>query len=105
MPATFSELLQSNLIHLKYILPEAMVCLTFLLALIFDFAVHHERRRTTAYLCIVGLLIALWLNVEQHYGFMRAVSNGMPEHDLIFSGMLYYDQFGNFFKFIILLGT
>jgi NADH-quinone oxidoreductase subunit N len=105
MPENFSELLQWNLIHFKYILPEAMVCLTFLLALIFDFAVHHERRRTTGYLCIVGLLIALWLNVQQHYEFMRAISNGTPIHKQIFSGMIFYDQFGNFFKFVILLGT
>ena len=105
MPEHFSELLQRNLIDLKYVLPEAMVCFTFLLALIFDFAVHHERRRTTAYLCIVGLLIALWLNVQQHYGFMKSISNGVPEHHPVFSGMIFYDQFGNFFKFIILLGT
>lgn len=105
MPANFSNLLHWNLNHLTYILPEAMVCLTFLLALIFDFAVHHERRRSTAYLCIVGLLVALWLNVEQHYGFMRAISNGVPIHKQVYSGMMYYDQFGNFFRFVILLGT
>ncbi|HYG75454.1 MAG TPA: NADH-quinone oxidoreductase subunit N [Planctomycetota bacterium] len=105
MPDNFSNLLSWNLNHLKYIVPEIMVVATFLLGVIFDFAVSAERRKTTAYLCILGLLAALWFNLQQHHGFMLSVANGQPIHKTIYSGMIYYDQFGNFFKFIILLGT
>lgn len=116
MPDGFKDLLQQNLYHMTYIWPETMVAVTFLLALVFDFAVPHERRKSTAYICIVGLLIALWLNVQQHQHFIDAIENLSLTHGAhaqlnalhpqsIFSGMLIYDQYGTFFKFIILLGT
>jgi len=105
MPENFPNILSWNLLHLKYILPEVMVVATFLLAIVFDFAVPVERRKTTAYLCMLGLIAALWLNLQQHQGFMADVALGQPTHRTIFSGMIFYDQFGNFFKFIILLGT
>src|SRR5579862_5080696 len=111
MPTGFDSILNLNIEWLQYIKPETMVIATFILAMIFDFSVPQTRRRSTGYICILGLLVALWLNLEQHLAFLdaykaagqNAVGGGvlrlmkpMP----IFSGMLIYDHFGTFFNFI-----
>jgi NADH-quinone oxidoreductase subunit N len=122
MPEQFPHILLQNLAHLSYIWPETMVAVTFLLALIFDFVVPAERRKNTAYICIIGLLAALMLNLHQHQQFLEklkalehangpsigvnaAMQLGAMHPQSIFSGMLVYDQYGTFFKFIILIGT
>ena len=112
MPAGFNNILNANLHDFQYVLPEMMVIATFLLALIFDFAVPHARRRSTAYICVIGLLMALWLNVQQNQVFVDLLNNTRGDKTLLamrcvpaFSGMIVYDHFGTFFKFIILLGT
>jgi NADH-quinone oxidoreductase subunit N len=112
MPPGFKYLLNTNLQQFQFIQPEMMVIATFLLALVFDFAVPQQRRKSTAYICIIGLLCALWLNVQQNQEFIDAITStagsaqirAMNQH-MIFSGMLVYDHFGTFFNFIILLGT
>jgi NADH-quinone oxidoreductase subunit N len=109
MPSFF-DLLNQNVRHVSYILPEMMVVATFLLALIFDFAVSAERRKTTGYICIVGLLVAMWLTLQQNHQFAAAFAAGnVKEGGLvplsIFGGMLTYDHFGTFFKILLLLGT
>jgi len=100
--------------HLRYILPEAMVVLTFLLALLFDLGVSRsspqepspdERRRGTGYVCLIGLLLALALNVRQNQEFVLAAAHGVFTSKPIFAGMLAHDQFGTFFNFILLVGT
>ena len=105
MPDNFQLLLHENVQHLRYILPEVMVMATFLMALIFDFVVAKERRNSTGYICIVGLLIALWLNLLQNQQFVNGLAHDQLIQDSIYSGMLVHDHFGTFFKFIILLGT
>ncbi len=112
MPAGFESILNQNLQQFQYILPEMMVIATFILALIFDFAVPHHRRRSTAYICIVGLIMALWLNVQQNQHFVDLLKDKTGESALhsmqqlsIFQGMVVYDHFGTFFKFIVILGT
>ncbi len=106
MPPQFYEILNHNMVQIGYILPECMVVLSFLLAMVFDMAVTGERRRSTAYICIVGLLVAAWLNLQQFQQFSAALQHdGMVGHKHIFMGMLEYDQFGNFFRFVILIGT
>jgi NADH-quinone oxidoreductase subunit N len=116
MPVNFADILNQNLRHLGYIMPETVVVATFLLALVFDFAVAAERRKSTGYLCIVGLLVALWLagqNLAHVPGMARTVFDGQSGTTFlapvleksIFSGMLVYDHFGTFFKIILLLGT
>lgn len=105
MPPEFNAIIHHNIEHLRYILPEAMVCATFVLAVIFDFVVPAERRRTTAYICILGLLVAMWLSVE---ALGKApVANGatLILQKSIYSGMIVHDHFGTFFKVLILLGT
>lgn len=113
MPDFFKSVLQQNIYHMNFIWPETMVAVTFLFALIFDFAVPQERRKSTAYICILGLLIALWLNVLQYVRYVDAIRDARLNIQLIaamrpisiFSGMLVYDQYGTFFKFIVLIGT
>ncbi|MCY3022643.1 MAG: NADH-quinone oxidoreductase subunit N [Planctomycetota bacterium] len=105
MPDTFHLLLHQNLAQLRYILPELMVVATFLLALVFDLAVAAERRKSTGYVCLVGLLVALWLVLLQHQQFIAAAAHGGVTHKPIFAGMLSYDEFGTFFRFILLVGT
>jgi NADH-quinone oxidoreductase subunit N len=115
MPANFTTLLEHNLRHLSHISPELMVTVTFLLALVFDFVVTPERRKTTAYVCILGLLVALWLNFNQHKAFIAQVENWenltaaqrltVMKPSVIFSGMMVHDFYGTFFKSIVLLGT
>ena len=114
MPTGFNSILNANLEWLRFIKPESMVIATFILALIFDFSVPLARRRSTAYICILGLLVALWLNFEQHRAFLDAYKSAqyavggelrLMKPVTIFSGMLIHDHFGTFFNFIILLGT
>jgi NADH-quinone oxidoreductase subunit N len=113
MPEGFANLLQRNMHDMSYICPETMVAATFLLALVFDFAVPAERRKSTAYICIVGLLVALWLDVLQYWRYVDILRDAKTAQDQflatrplsIFSGMLIYDPYGTFFKFIILIGT
>jgi NADH-quinone oxidoreductase subunit N len=103
--SAFKALLQQNLTDVRYILPEIMVVATFLMALVFDFAVPAERRKSTGYLCLVGLLMATWLNVSQNEDLIHLLAQGKLTMRQVFSGMVVYDHFGTFFKFIILLGT
>ena len=106
MPDNFLHLLNRNMSDLAYISPELMVVTTFLFALVFDFAVPAERRKSTGYICVVGLLIALWLNLQHYQAFMDEWrQNGEFASKSIFFGMLRYDNFGTFFKFIVLIGT
>jgi NADH-quinone oxidoreductase subunit N len=101
----FTNLLNQNVDHVRFILPEVMVVVTFLLAMIFDFVVPTERRRTTGYICILGLLAAMWLTVQQNDFFISQLAAGKLTHSFMFSGMIAFDQYGTFFKLILLLGT
>src|SRR5882724_8006137 len=113
MPEGFQTILQQNIYHMTYIWPETMVAVTFLLALVFDFAVPVERRKSTAYICILGLLVALWLNVLQYWHYVDVLNNAKLNVQTLnamkpvslFSGMLVFDQYGTFFKFILMIGT
>jgi len=105
MPHDFYSLLQQNMAQLRYIGPELMVVTTFFLALLFDLAVQPERRKSTGYVCLVGLLVALWLTWRQNEEFVDQLNHGLLSRKLVFSGMFAYDQYGTFFKFILLLGT
>ena len=66
MPEAFSSQLHLNMAHLGCIWPEVMVVATFLLALLYDLAVPAERRKTTGYVCLLGLLAALWFDWMQN---------------------------------------
>ncbi|HEY3322622.1 MAG TPA: NADH-quinone oxidoreductase subunit N [Planctomycetota bacterium] len=101
MPELFSSLLAGNVADIGRILPECMVVATFLFALVFDMVVGEERRRSTAYICVLGLLVAMCLNLEQFRAFTTHAASGR----VIFAGMMKYDQFGCFFRFLLLLGT
>ena len=101
MPVNFVELLDKNILYMGYVLPELMVIGTFIFALIFDFAVTPERRKSTGYLAILGLLVAMCLNLRQY----REYGEGHLHGHSIFFGMLRHDAFGIFFNFVILLGT
>jgi NADH-quinone oxidoreductase subunit N len=110
MQVSFTDLLNQNVRHVSFILPEAMVVATFLFALVFDFVVAVERRKSTAYICILGLLVAMWLALRQNHQFAAAFAqNNSAQSGVvplsIFGGMLTYDHFGTFFKLLILLGT
>jgi len=105
MPTLFSGLLEQNLSHLHFILPEVAVVVTFLVALIVDLILPPERRKTTAYICIVGLLVALVLDVRQMRDFADQVLQLKTVSKQLYSGMIVYDYYGAFFKFVILLGT
>jgi len=82
-----------------------MVVATFVMALLYDLAVPEERRKNTGYVCLVGLLVALWLAWRQNQEFVNQVNQGVLSRRLIFSGMLAYDQYSVFFKLLLLLGT
>jgi NADH-quinone oxidoreductase subunit N len=105
MPTTFPSLLHQNVSDLGCIQPEMMVIVTFVLALIFDLVVPNERRRSTGYLCVVGLLAALLLSLQQNHRFVIETAHNVFTERPLFSGMLAFDQYGTFFKMILLLGT
>ena len=101
MPVNFVQILERNIQYMGYVLPELMAIGTFLLALVFDFAVPVPRRKSTGYIAILGLLVAVSLNVKQYYEYADSVQHVHP----IFFGMLQHDAFGIFFNFVILIGT
>lgn len=105
MPDGFYSLLHRNMADLSHIWPEVMVVATFLLALIYDLGAAAERRKTTGYVCLLGLLAALWFAWLQNRQFVDQVNHGVLTRELIFSGMLAYDQYGTFFKLLLLIGT
>ncbi|MEI6232718.1 MAG: NADH-quinone oxidoreductase subunit N [Planctomycetota bacterium] len=97
----FYELIQRNTGDLRTIAPEIMVFATFLMALIFDFKLSHDKRVGTGWLCVAGITLALWLNLKQNYLF----NSGLLENQNAFSGMFHFDWYGTAFKTVLLLGT
>src|ERR1043166_9254288 len=101
MPQNFLHLLDQNLGNLHYILPEIPVVVPFLVALFVDMLVPAGKSKLTGYVCALGLLAALWFNMEQNSNFIHYPATSLSA----FSGMLIHDHFGTFVKFPILLGT
>src|SRR5258708_446449 len=97
----FFKLIGSNMNDTGTIAPEIMVVATFLMAMIFDFALSHNHRQSTGWLCVTGMVMALWLNCQLNRGFYfgHAVSKDA------FSGMIVSDFYGSAFKTILLVGT
>ena len=102
----FYELIHHNKLDAGAIAPELMIVATFLMALIYDLtvpALPGKDRKSTGWLCVIGLLMALWLNFKQHYFFLSSGSGHVAQH--VFSNMIVYDHFGTAFKTIVLIGT
>lgn len=107
----FYKLITSNRADALTIAPELMVTATFLMALIYDMtvpALPGKDRKSTGWLCVAGLAMALWLNVRQHAYFMTPAASPAEAAHIsreAFGGMFVYDHFGVAFKTIVLLGT
>lgn len=86
-------------------LPELMVVVTFLVGLVSDLVSAPERRRNTGYICLLGLVIALALAVQQNDLFVSRLGTGSPLVAAIFSGMVVFDQFGTLFRILLITGT
>ena len=97
----FYELIQRNTGDIRLIAPEIMVFATFLMALVFDFSLSHSKRQATGWLCVAGLVLALWLNLKHNMLF----NHNMLENHNAFSGMFFFDWFGSAFKAVLLLGS
>src|SRR5579862_892035 len=97
----FFKLIGSNMSDTGAVAPEIMVVATFLMAMIFDFALSHNHRQSTGWLCVTGLVMALWLNMKVNHGFF---SGGAGTREA-FSGMIVSDFYGSAFKTILLVGT
>lgn len=107
----FYRLIHANRVDASTIAPELMVTATFLMALIYDMtlpAATGKDRKSTGWLCVAGLAMALWLNARQHLYFlnnMPALGEAAHISREAFAGMFVYDHFGVAFKSIVLLGT
>ncbi|MBI3828085.1 MAG: NADH-quinone oxidoreductase subunit N [Planctomycetes bacterium] len=123
----FYKLLDQNVRHLLLIVPELLVMAGFLLGLIFDCIAPEERRKSTAYICLLFLVAAMWVNVMDWNGIAREqtvlkmvkevpkdphrpiVYRSVPvqvmRSDALFTGMIARDTFAMYFKFVVLLGT
>ena len=97
----FYQLIQNNTGDIRLIAPEIMVFATFLMALVFDFTMTHSKREGTGWLCVAGIVLALWLNLKHNSLF----NHNMLNNHSAFSGMFFFDWFGSAFKAILLLGT
>lgn len=98
----FYDLIKANTGDIGTIAAEIMVIATFLMALIFDFTLTHNKRQSTGWLCAAGTAMALWLNLKHNYMFHQ--DTPLVSRD-VFSGMFYFDYFGSAFKAILLSGT
>ncbi|MCW8133738.1 MAG: NADH-quinone oxidoreductase subunit N [Planctomycetota bacterium] len=124
----YYKLLDQNTRHLLLIVPELLVTAGFLLGLIFDCIAPEERRKSTAYICLLFLVAAMWVNVTDWNTFVHekprlelkrveipkdpsrpVVWEAKPvqsmRSDTLFTGMVARDTYGMYFKFVILLGT
>ncbi len=97
----FLSLITQNLFDGGTIAPEIMVVATFLMALIFDFTLTHKQRQSTGWLCIAGMVMALWLNLKNDCHFQQ----GQLLNQNAFSGMFFFDYFGSAFKSVLLMAT
>ena len=102
MPPGFQDILGRNVEHLLLIMPELVVAVGFVLALLFDLYVDERRRRSTGYVCLLVLLAALVAAMNASNAFMEAAK---PTAMSLFCGMVVSDGFGAFFKILLLLGT
>ncbi|MBE7462061.1 MAG: NADH-quinone oxidoreductase subunit N [Planctomycetes bacterium] len=131
MPQGFAELLSRNAADLGLILPEVMVALAFIFGLVVELALpakdaeNAERRKTGTYVLLIGLLLALWINVNDMKAYVGSLDQAvtiystgrdgatvtvtrntdMTSQDFIYSKMVVRDSFGTFVKFVLLLGT
>jgi NADH-quinone oxidoreductase subunit N len=87
----------TSLVDLAFIAPEILVAVTMLVVLTVDLFLDDRHRHLSAYLTALGLAgagVLAW----------RIGSRGFPASDL-FSGMLVWDPFGNFFKLLFIAST
>lgn len=114
----FFKLLDQNVRHLLLIVPELLVTAGFLLGLIFDCVAPENRRKSTAYICLLFLVAAMWVNVADWNAFVHekpvlvqkpvgfvSVAPTYLRSDALFTGMIARDTFAMYFKFVLLLGT
>jgi NADH-quinone oxidoreductase subunit N len=80
-----------NAASLRFFAPEAIVCATFLAAILFDVVTRGRRQAGTAGVAVVGLALAAAASVP--------LLDAAPT--LLFSGMIALDPFGAFFKIFI----
>lgn len=82
----FFELLDLNARHLWLIVPELLVMTGFLLGLVLDCVLPEARRKTTAYICLVFLVGALFANMVDWNALVheRPVRHTRSHEEIIF---------------------